>query len=50
MPPHAHGAEEEEEVIVVRCDGPPFIDIKSKQGEGIQLSFSHSPATQFYVV
>ena len=31
MPPHAHGGGDEEEVIVVRTDGPPFADIKAKQ-------------------
>ena len=41
MPPHAHGApvEEEEEVIVVRTDGPPFIDLKALQGKGFEADF-----------
>jgi hypothetical protein len=38
--PHAHGApEEEEEVVVVRTDGPPFADIMAKQGEGFEVDY-----------
>ena len=38
--PHAHGAPEEvEEVVVIRTDGPPFADIKAKQGEGFEIDF-----------
>ncbi len=39
--PHAHGApEEEEEVVQIRTDGPPFADIKAKQGEGFEIDFA----------
>ena len=38
MPPHAHGGDEEE-VIVVRTDGPPFVDLKAKQGFGFELDY-----------
>ena len=38
MPPrpigHAHGGDEEEEVIVTRTDGPPFFEIPAKHGGG----------------
>jgi|APCry1669189768_1035252.scaffolds.fasta_scaffold217469_1 hypothetical protein len=39
MPPHGHGGDEEEEVIVVRTDGPPFVDLKAKQGRGFEADF-----------
>jgi len=39
MPPHAHGGDEDEPVIVVRTDGPPFVDLKAKQGEGFEVDF-----------
>lgn len=40
MPPHGHGGdEEEEEIIEVRLDGPPFCDIKAKQGKGFDIEF-----------
>ena len=37
--PHAHGGDEEEPVIEVRTDGPPFVDLKAKQGQGFEVDF-----------
>jgi len=39
MPPHAHGGDDEEPVIVIRTDGPPFVDLKAKQGQGFEVDF-----------
>ena len=41
MPPrtHAHGGGEEEEVVVVRTDGPPFVDLKADPGAGFEHDF-----------
>lgn len=39
MPPHAHGGGDEEPEIVVRTDGPPFVDLKAKQGEGFSVDY-----------
>ncbi len=41
MPPraHAHGGGEEEEVVVVRTDGPPFVDLKASPGKGFEADF-----------
>jgi hypothetical protein len=38
MPPHGHGAVEEE-VIKVRTDGPPFVDVHAKQGRGFDVDY-----------
>lgn len=41
MPPraHAHGGGDEEEVIIVRTDGPPFADVRSSPGRGFEVDF-----------
>lgn len=39
MPPHAHGGDDEEPVIEVRTDGPPFVDLRAKQGAGFEVDF-----------
>ena len=41
MPPraHAHGGGEEEEIVVVRTDGPPFVDLKASPGKGFEADF-----------
>lgn len=38
--PHGHGDDEEEEVIPPRADGPPFVDIHAKQGQGFAIDYS----------
>jgi hypothetical protein len=40
MPPHAHGGGEEDEApVVLRSDGPPFVDLKAPQGKGFDTDF-----------
>ena len=41
MPPraHAHGGGDEEEIVVVRTDGPPFVDLRASPGKGFELDF-----------
>lgn len=39
MPAHGHGGGDEEEIITPNVDGPPFADVKAKQGQGFTLDF-----------
>lgn len=41
MPPraHAHGGGDEEEVVVIPTNGPPFVDLKADPGSGFECDF-----------